>query len=179
MHRRQPFHPLQQIGHMPQHVFNILGCLVGHIRKEAKGCNIDKYIRVKGTDITGKIPSLYGNFRCPHHVFGQRKTAAEVVGASRRDIANRSTESTGYYSRHCFVQGSVSATAHHQLIIFGTIFHNPLCISLFPGWSHGNFILCLGKHVQDIGKFGSYLSLSCFGIIYEKKLFRHIIPPLR
>ena len=156
---------------MPQHIFHVLRRLIGHICKKSKSRNIDKniihIIIPEGSDITMEVSAFHNSLCRPYHVLGQSKTSPEIIGASRGNIADRCSHTALNYACHHFVQCSITAAAHHQVISLPASGHGHSCVVMFQCGHYGNLISGSRKYIQNIGKFIPDLRFSSFWIIYK------------
>ena len=105
---------------MAEHVFKLLLCLIGNIRKEAEGRDINEGVLVKGADVAGKQPPLR---HCPcslKHIFRKTQAFCKIIGTSRRDISHRNDLAASQDPGHHLVRvpSPPPATTQSYLLAF-------------------------------------------------------------
>ena len=115
-HIKQTLCSLQHIRQMPQHILHLLLRLIGNIRKKAERRNIHEDIIIKFSHIAGKQRAIHRIIRCPKKSFRDMQAIGKIVGCARWDIADGVPLVSLHHPGYHFVNGSVPATAHYQII---------------------------------------------------------------
>ena len=148
----QAFYPLQKICHMPKHILYILVRGICHVRKDAKGGNIDEMLLVKGSHIAWKILSLHCDFCSLQHIPRDLQASCKIIDGTRWNVADGKLPVTAHHPLHHFIDRSVPSAADHQIIVIRKHLDLPDCILFLPGRMHRQFIPCIRKDLQDMEK---------------------------
>ena len=160
---------------MAQHILPVLAGLIGHVREGAEGRHVNKIILVHLSQIAEILHALrHVSVRRPH-VFGQTQAVGKIIGASRRNVAKGSGKSAPLHSRHHFVQGTVPAAAHKQVVSSAFLFHYPGRILGFPGGTDHNLVIIFCQFLQNVRELAADRSFSGPWIINKQHPFHTTI----
>ena len=141
----------EDIGSVPQGVFDILGCGIAGSGKRAEGGNIGKIPVAEPTHVVAHRLALHDLLGGLKDIGGQLQAGRKIVGGTGGDIADGGVRPGAEQAGNGLVQCAVAAAADHQINV----------LALFPGdgggvpppQGHvgGDLIPRLGKHQQNIG----------------------------
>ena len=131
-HFSQFRHSLQDIGKMPQLIFEFLRGLIGSPRKDSECCHICKIIFfIKPSEVTAEGFPV-GNNLCGHsHIRRYMQVCGEIIRRSCRNIPDRDKGLVPalHHPADHLIQGTVASRADNVQIVVFPFAHDPSCVS--------------------------------------------------
>ena len=145
----------QYIRHMTKYIFHCLICLVGHICKNSKCCNINKYAVIELSNVARKWNSLHRIVCCRKGFSRNVQTLGKIIRRSCRNISYRnnifSHLTALHHSSRNLVNRSISTATRNQIIFANFVFLDliisvPVCLCRM----HCHFISRFHKDIKNI-----------------------------
>ena len=107
---------VQDIGGVPQHVFELLRSLVGNFRKCAECCHIGEILVVESADVTGQCLAVNDAVHRLLRILGNAQASSEIIGGAKGNVPDGALVFAKHIALYHFIQRSVSAGAHQDVV---------------------------------------------------------------
>ena len=170
---------------MPKGIFQVLGGVVGHLRKRPEGGDVDKRPVIEHTHVPGPGRTVpHGQGGGLLDLFGQAQGGGAVVGGPEGHIPQHRGMLQLHQARRGLAERAVPAGADYPVELPAQLFGDAGCVAFLLGGPDGHQIARFCKRVQYGGQLSLHLALAGGGIVKKQKLFHtdspayHFFSPL-